>query len=170
MALHRARQAAAKCVRRELQRPPARRVPQRDPVSEPRPRPLRVASLEGRLQPRPPARRPERADAGPGRRTCAPHDPRPQQQPRAPAIAGGDQGLRSAAPKFRTQHSRERLAVPPPELAPPTGTGLGRLPRTSRHDVTIFCLQVSLKAPCRKPSSKKLFQRPTSARSLFSGQ
>ena len=47
MALHRARQAAAERLRRELQRPAARRAAERDPVHLARPCPRGAGRLEG---------------------------------------------------------------------------------------------------------------------------
>ena len=57
VALHRARQAAAECLRRELQRPTARRAVERDAVQLARSCSRGAAALEGRLQHRPPAQR-----------------------------------------------------------------------------------------------------------------
>ena len=57
MALHRARQAAAERLHRELQRPAARRVAERDAVHLAQPCPRGAGRLEGRLQHRPAAQR-----------------------------------------------------------------------------------------------------------------
>ena len=54
LALHRPRQAAAERLRRELQRPPAGRVPQRGGLRQPRRGPHRHRALAARLQSRPP--------------------------------------------------------------------------------------------------------------------
>ena len=50
MALHRARQATAECLHRELQRPAARRIAERDALRFARPCRARLWRLEGRLQ------------------------------------------------------------------------------------------------------------------------
>ena len=62
LALHRPGQAAAERLRRELQRPAARRVPERGGLRQPRRGPHRHRALAARLQPRPAALRPRRAD------------------------------------------------------------------------------------------------------------
>jgi hypothetical protein len=50
VALHSARKAGTKCLRRELQRPAAGRMPQRDAVHVPCPCPRSTGNLDGRLQ------------------------------------------------------------------------------------------------------------------------
>ena len=62
VALHRARQAEAERLHRELQRPAARRTPQRDAVHLARACPSRAGGLEGRLQQRPAAQRARQSD------------------------------------------------------------------------------------------------------------
>ena len=53
LALHRARQAPAECLRRELHRPAAGRASERGDLREPRSRPAHARALAARLQPRP---------------------------------------------------------------------------------------------------------------------
>ena len=64
LALHRARQAAAERLRRELHRPAARRVPERDAVRIAAPGPRRARRLAGRLQRRAPAFGARQQDTG----------------------------------------------------------------------------------------------------------
>ena len=61
MALHRAGQTDAEWLRRELQRPPARRVPQRAPVRQPQGGAPDHRRMEDRLQHQPTAHEPQRA-------------------------------------------------------------------------------------------------------------
>jgi hypothetical protein len=64
LALHRARQAAAERLRRELQRQAARRVPQRGGLRQPGRGPGCHRALAARLQPRAPALSAWRPHAG----------------------------------------------------------------------------------------------------------
>ena len=61
MALHRTRQTDAEWICRKLQRPPARRVPQRTPVQQPQGGTPDHRRLEDRLQHKPTALEPQRA-------------------------------------------------------------------------------------------------------------
>ena len=74
MALHRARQAAAECLRRELQRPAARRAVERDAVHLARPRP-RGAGRSGRMTT---TRFGRTADSATCRLPNTPNSPRPE--------------------------------------------------------------------------------------------
>ncbi len=95
LALHRARQAAAERLQRELQRPPAGRVAQRDAVPLPRPRPGRAGRLASRLQRAAAALQTELADAAglrcraarTRRRGCGRHQ-RSSFPPPAPTVPG----------------------------------------------------------------------------------
>jgi len=64
MALHRAGQAAAECLHRELQRTTARRAAQRDPLHFAHPGPRGPGDLEERLQHRQTAQRTRQSAAG----------------------------------------------------------------------------------------------------------
>jgi putative transposase len=66
LALHRAGQATAERLRRELHRPAAGRAPERGDLRKPRSRPPRARALAARLQPSPAALGACRAAAGPG--------------------------------------------------------------------------------------------------------
>ena len=83
-------QAAAERLRRELQRPAPRRVPERGGLRQPRRGPHRHRALAARLQPRPAplgARRPDTGRGSPGPRGR----PAPPPQPlRRPAATAGD--------------------------------------------------------------------------------
>ncbi len=78
LALHRAGQAAAERLRRELQRPAARRVPERAPLRQPQGGAPDHRSLEDRLQHSPAAHEPQRPHAN---RVCqpVPNGPEPEQ-------------------------------------------------------------------------------------------
>ena len=90
LALHRAGQAAAERLRRELQRQAPRRVPERGGLRHPGRGPRRDRALAARLQPRPPALGARRAD--PGSRAAEPRgrsaaQRRKLRRPAAPAGA-----------------------------------------------------------------------------------